>query len=144
MDAITRPGRAPAKYAAPDDLPLFSAAEESAPMPAPYVAGSATSEAAAAQIRPKAVTLRAQVFLAIGAAGAVGVTADELERDLGMKGSTLRPRIVELRDGMGLIEVAAHKRPTASGRTADVYVLTDMGRRDYVSVRDEMQRRRTA
>jgi hypothetical protein len=80
-----------------------------------------TSLAAAAAIRPTAATMRGQVLAAIVAAGVDGRTDDELQRELGLQGSSQRPRRIELQQA-GLIVQSGEVRKTASGRSAVVWV----------------------
>lgn len=85
-----------------------------------------TSEVAAERIAPKALALRLQVLAVIVAAGSTGLTDDEGERLTGIKPQTYTPRRGELARA-GFIERSDHKRPTASGCPAAVWVATDAG-----------------
>lgn len=78
----------------------------------------------------------ARVFCAIAAAGAKGATDNELyvHADLeGMPQSTVRPRRIDLQTA-GLVTQACDavndhvRRPTGTGGTAQVWVLTDTAR----------------
>lgn len=75
--------------------------------------GTLTSKAAARDIQPHAGTLRARILEHIRSRGIDGATDLEIERDTGIKGSTVRPRRGELRDA-GLI----HKTDRVRGRAA--------------------------
>lgn len=97
-----------------EPLPLWM---ESAPH-----SGSKTSRDAAADIKPHAATLRARVLTYIASRGTLGATAQEIELDLGLSGSTVRPRLVELRES-GCIADSGMTRKTLSGRKAQVWTL---------------------
>ena len=97
-------------------LPLFAAAAQR---------HSDTSKAAAADIAPAAGTLRAQVLAFIDSRGAKGATDEEIAQGTGINPSTARPRRVELAT-RGLI-VKAGTRKTASGRMADVWIVSKTG-----------------
>lgn len=63
-------------------------------------------------------------------------TAEEIEQETGMRGSTLRPRLVELTGKARnrpvdppLVERTERKGRTRSGRQAYLYALTDAGHR---------------
>jgi hypothetical protein len=86
-----------------------------------------TSAAAAAAIRPSAATLRGRVLTAIVASGIDGRTDEELQHELGIQGSTQRPRRQELQQAV-LITQSGEVRKTASGRSAVVWVATERGR----------------
>lgn len=64
----------------------------------PFIRHSQTSADAAAQHQRigRAVTSRARVLAAITGAGPIGMTDKEAQRALDMRGSTQRPRRVEL------------------------------------------------
>ena len=97
-----------------NDLPLFM-------VTAPHN-GTQTSKDAAADIRAHAHTLRARVLAYIASRGEDGATAQEIENALGMNGSTVRPRLVELREH-GTIAASMFTRLTTSGRRAVVWRL---------------------
>jgi hypothetical protein len=82
---------------------------------------SPTSVEAAAQIAPRAGTLRSVVLRALAAAGADGMTDEELQDRLAMGPSTQRPRRVELVQA-GLVRDSGRTRSTRSGRQAVVWV----------------------
>lgn len=89
--------------------------------PAPAQAHSTTSRAAAASISGSASVLRNAVLAFIRAAGSRGATDEEVQVGLNMNPSTQRPRRVELWDA-GLVRPSDEKRPTRSGRNAQVWV----------------------
>lgn len=88
---------------------------------APFQPRSYTSFLAAKSIEPKAGTLRALVLDYIRKRGEYGATDDECQKELGMEGSTQRPRRVELWD-QGLIRDSGKERPTRAGKKAVVWV----------------------
>jgi hypothetical protein len=73
------------------------------------------------KIEPLAKTLRAAVMGFIRGRGVAGATDEEIQRGLGMEGSTERPRRVELVRA-GLVCQAPVKRETQSGRAATVWI----------------------
>lgn len=85
----------------------------------PWQIHSQTSQDAAFSVKPHAGKILSQVFEAI-ANSPSGLTALELEDVTGLKGSTIRPRLVELRHDRRIQE--AGTRPTKSGRQAVVWV----------------------
>ena len=91
--------------------------------PPPAVHGSATSEAAAESIEPKAATLRRKVLDYLRAAGDLGATDEQMQTDLAMPANTQRPRRDELVTGR-LVRDSGNTRPTKSGRSAVVWVAT--------------------
>jgi DNA-binding IclR family transcriptional regulator len=88
---------------------------------APYQPHSETSKAAAKAVTPNAKTQRETVLAAIRQAGTRGLTAGELEDALHLSGSSIRPRLVELRR-QGLVKESGFTRPTSSRREATVYI----------------------
>ena len=58
--------------------------------------GCETSDAAADRVETHAGTQKHRIFEAICAAGERGLTALELESSLGLSGSSVRPRLLEL------------------------------------------------
>lgn len=81
--------------------------------------GTETSRSAAQEIRRALPALESRVLAHL--AGMVqGATNEELENALGMGGSTLRPRVVELRN-RGLVRDSGKRRNTRSGRAAVVW-----------------------
>jgi transcription initiation factor IIE alpha subunit len=88
-----------------------------------YVRGSDTSLAAALSIEPDIRgRLRIMVYQFILARGAHGATDDEMEAELEMKGSTVRPRRRELEVQNAVID-SGKRRMTRSGRSAAVWIL---------------------
>lgn len=84
---------------------------------------SETSVAAAAEIKPTAARLREAVCEAIRAAGADGLTDEEMLSATGLQPSTGRPRRVELVQAGRVID-SGRTRRTKSGRSAVVWVTT--------------------
>jgi len=80
----------------------------------------ATAHEAAAAILPRSGTLRRRVFDHIAAAGELGATDAEIQRELDMPGNTQRPRRVELIEA-GLI-IDSGRRRTEHGRRMIVWV----------------------
>ena len=91
-------------------LPLFM---ESAPH-----SGSRTSRDAAHAIKPHVSAQRSRVLALL--AGRDGMTAQEIEDALSLGGSSVRPRLVELRE-TGCVRDSGRTRKTASGRSAVVW-----------------------
>lgn len=91
---------------------------------APYQRHSATSLEAARDIAGKAGTLRRLVYEYLCRRGEHGATDEQIQRDLGLDGSTERPRRVRLVE-LGLVEAAPHTRATRSGRQATVWVAKE-------------------
>ncbi len=89
----------------------------------PYQRHSVTSRAAAAEILPKAGTLRRLVYDYIFTAGEYGRTDEEAQVYLRLNPSTQRPRRIELVNA-GLVRDSGRTRPTRSGRQATVWVAT--------------------
>ncbi len=85
---------------------------------APYQPHSETSREAAESIDKTIDTLREKVYKAIRGAS-MGLTAEELSDVTGIKGDTVRPRLVELYRA-GRITTAG-KRPTKSKRKASIW-----------------------
>ncbi len=85
---------------------------------APFQRHSDTSREAAQAIAPTAETLRERVFSAIKESP-VGMTAEEIQHRTGIKGDTVRPRIVELYRA-NRIHIIGTRR-TQSNRRADVW-----------------------
>lgn len=81
---------------------------------------SPTSVAAAEAILPVAAEQRQRVYNALCEAGPHGRTDAELQRLLGLPGSSERPRRIELVE-MGLVFDSGETRPTESGRAACVW-----------------------
>ncbi len=107
-----------------DDFDLFN--------PYPYSPGHRgidTSIVAAADIAPKLGRLQKMAEQAIGAAGARGLTADELAERLGCDRYTIQPRTSELKL-KGIIGDSKQRRLNASGKRAIVWVLREHLRED--------------
>lgn len=100
----------------------------------PYVAGSATSRAAARHLRAtgKAANLEADALwlFVLYPDGLTDLELDALGRSLRLKFTTLRPRRVALFQ-KGHLEDSAQRRRTHSGREATVWRITAEGRRVY-------------
>ena len=88
---------------------------------APFQPHSPTSKDAAKEIRPHLGRLQRKVYDYIVARGQHGATDCELEYFLGLIGSTVRPRRVELQRAE-LIRDSGMKRLTQSGRKAVVWI----------------------
>lgn len=82
--------------------------------------GTETSKDAAADIKRHLPTLEQRVLVYV--AGVDNATNDEIEVALSMNGSTVRPRIVELRE-RGLVEDSGVRRKTRTGRKAVAWRL---------------------
>jgi hypothetical protein len=87
----------------------------------PAVMTSDTSIAAADAIAPSANRLRTLVYDTLRAAGAEGMTDEELQDATGLQGSCQRPRRVEL-VARNLVRDSGRTRPTRSGRAATLWV----------------------
>lgn len=97
-----------------------------APLPeAPYVRSSQTSKEAAERIRPSLGMLEAKVLEAIKAAGSRGLVCDEAERITGLTHQCCSARFRGL-EQRGLIRRTEDKRPTRSGRSAAVYLVSEV------------------
>lgn len=89
--------------------------------PAPSVA-THTSRSAAARIEGATHNLRGEVYAAIEAAGATGLTDEEGMDTTGIVPNTYRPRRRELEQAR-VVRPRAETRPTRSGRQALVWVI---------------------
>lgn len=87
----------------------------------PSAKGSATSRAAAENIKPLAMSLREKVFAAIANAGEYGLTDAEGEETISMSGDTWRPRRWELAKA-GRVRDSGRKRTLANGNEAVVWI----------------------
>ncbi len=87
----------------------------------PYAPDSPTSRDAAEAIKPRATSLREQVFRVIQAAGENGLTDEEGQDLLALGGSTFRPRRGELVEA-GRVKDSGKRRPVRSGNAAVVWV----------------------
>lgn len=90
----------------------------------PFQRHSDTSREAAVRMYEKAPTIRRKVYEFIYSRGKAGATAAEVKAALGLRGSTVRPRIVELRQ-RGLVATTGRTRLTPSKRRASVNVATE-------------------
>ncbi len=90
--------------------------------PSHHNAPEGTSSVAAAQIEPKAATLRAKVLEFIAGRGIAGATDEEVQAALQMDANTERPRRYEL-VGDGLVRDSGMRRKTTSGRPAAVWII---------------------
>lgn len=95
----------------------------------PSVKGSATSKAAADQIKPSAAGLRAKVLQYLEDQSLKGATDDEIQVALDMNPSTQRPRRIELVEA-GAVKDSGSRRQTRSGRNAAVWVAVPLALRD--------------
>jgi predicted Rossmann fold nucleotide-binding protein DprA/Smf involved in DNA uptake len=87
------------------------------------VANSDTSEAAADSLDDDLLSrMRRQCLDYITARPQLGATCDEIEVALGMRHQTASARLREL-ELAGRIEKTSYRRPTRSGRGAQVYLL---------------------
>lgn len=82
---------------------------------------SKTSRTASVSMYETAPSLRARVWRHLCACREYGATTEEIIRALDMKGSTVRPRIVELRE-QGFVATTDRVRKTKAGRNAAVHV----------------------
>jgi hypothetical protein len=83
-----------------------------------------TSREAAEYAATNAETLRWRVFQVIHRAGKDGATDLEIQAELGLDGSTQRPRRIELLQA-GDIEDSGQTRETPSGRRAVVWIAVE-------------------
>lgn len=88
--------------------------------PAPVRGKKETSRAAAKAAEPKAGTIRRKVLDHIRAYAGTGRTRDEIEAGLGVGGSTVRPRVLELVQA-GFVVETRFTRKTRAG--LDSFVL---------------------
>jgi len=89
-----------------------------APHP-PYVPGSATSKAAASQVKPRRPNKGIRIFRSIRG-DASGYTCEEIELMLSMRHQTVSARLVEL-VACGCIRLAGVQRLTSAEAPAEVY-----------------------
>jgi hypothetical protein len=92
-----------------------------------------TTREAKAAILGVATSIRERIYQTILGHGLRGCTAAELEHVLGVPGSTVRPRLVELRGVVGRPETArivtmGELRMTASGRRAVVWIAREVAK----------------
>lgn len=95
------------------------------PMPRPLAHhDSATSQIAAASL-PNVGTMRRKVLDFVRARGAVGAIRDDVCQALGMLTQTACGRLRELVNA-GHLRVTRCRRPSATGRPAQVYIAIDL------------------
>lgn len=99
-------------------LDLF--ADYTPPQTAPYVRSSDTSREAAESIEPHLAHLERVVLDAVAGTGPAGATCDEIERATGLSHQTASARVRGLFQKRK-IETTGDRRPTRSGRNAQVY-----------------------
>ena len=90
---------------------------------APYVKDSETSKAAAVSVAGHTKQMRERIWRYIKAHGQRGRTCDEVEVGSGLCHQTVSARISELKRKSRLYQNG--KRPTRSGRPADVHIARD-------------------
>ena len=71
-------------------------------------------------------TLRRRVLTSIIAAGKLGMTADEVAREMKESVLTIRPRVTELRKAKYIVE-NGDRRQNLSGKSAHVFVWSGRG-----------------
>lgn len=97
--------------------------------PGIYTTDRPTSVAAASRMADEAAaTQNRRILRALWLSGINGCTREELQTNCEMSGDATRPRVKGLM-ARGLVEVSDEIRKTASGRNAEVIVLTESGRR---------------
>lgn len=89
--------------------------------PAPFVRGSATSEAAAKSQTESRTSRGRQQILTLLLENPEGLTDEDLGWAMSANGSFVRPRRIELQK-LGLIYNSLRTKPTHSGRAACVWV----------------------
>lgn len=87
---------------------------------APHVQHSQTSRDAAAAIEPHLSRLKQLIFEYVKSCGPAGATCDDAEVALGLAHQTCSARFRELKQVQLIVQ--AGRRPTRSGRAADVWV----------------------
>lgn len=97
---------------------------------APYQEGSITSKRAAREIEGKSAAMRVNVYNAIKAAGARGITRKELEEVTGYKVQTLCARLNELE-----MEMKAIKKMTRLNERMEEEILRREGCSIYTAIR---------
>lgn len=90
-------------------------------LPPPYQRHSETSKAAAESVRPKTVPYRTAIIGYVIGRAELGATREEISEALGIKLQTVCPRVGELLK-LGEFVCADFKRPTRSGKSADVSI----------------------
>lgn len=89
--------------------------------------GSDSARKAALDNYPRSGTQRELVLLVLASAGERGMTSDEIAREEGINLYSVKPRLIELREG-GWAEQNGKTRPSPRGSATDVYVATAKGR----------------
>jgi len=112
---------------APNQAILFPPASDNRPGKVRRDA-PATSSVAALAAEPVSGQRRRWVYECIQSAGKWGRTDEEIQTYLKMNPSTERPRRIELVES-GHVRDSGVRRPTRSGRQANVWVATDGGAR---------------
>ena len=97
------------------------------PAPAHHAAPRGTSEVAAQRIAKAAPNLRDAVLALLRERGERGATDQEMQAELGLTSNTQIPRRWEL-VRLGLVRDSGQRRPTASGRSATVWVVASIAR----------------
>lgn len=92
-----------------------------------FAGASETSRKAALDNYPRSGTQREQVLLAVAAAGPLGTTSDEISTRMSLNLYSVKPRLIELREG-GWVEQNGRTRRSRAGSQVDVYVATEKGR----------------
>lgn len=82
---------------------------------------TATSRKAAESMKHRRETQQERIVEFLRARGPRGATREELEINLKINGNSLRPRMKEL-EQQGVVKNSGNKRPTLSGRDAEVFV----------------------
>lgn len=98
------------------------------------VGGTTTSRKAALQNYPRSGTQRNTILRLAAEMRDYGITRDRVVERLGMKESSVHPRVLELLEG-GWLEETDRTRPTRTGADAIVMVATPKGR---AGVREEV------
>lgn len=83
--------------------------------------GTRTSRTAAISMRNHTTYIRERIYEYIASRHRIGATADEIQSHLEIDGSTVRPRLVEMRK-LGQVRDSGETRKTRSGRSAVIWV----------------------
>jgi hypothetical protein len=92
-----------------------------------FRSGSDSARKAAIDNYPRSGSQRHRVLVALVEAGERGVTSDEIHASTGMNLYSVKPRLIELREG-GWAEQNGKTRPSPRGSATDVYVATERGK----------------
>ncbi len=108
------------------------------PLPTPVARASdpSTSHAAAESMAGATRSQYLAILQHLAAVGATGAIANEIDLALGWRDGSAGRRLGELATRLGWARVLEGTRPTASGRAAQVYALTPIGRSVLDGVRD--------